>query len=144
MPYPTPTTEAATRVGKANVRRDTKPEVDLRRQLHRAGLRFRKEVYVRSGEVRVHVDILFTRRRIAVFVDGCFWHCCPQHFVAPKSNLAYWTPKLEANVARDRRVDAALGDDGWRVVRVWEHDVATGQALARVMAAGWPHGPRAR
>jgi len=85
------------------------------------------------GDVRVRPDITFTRRRVAVFVDGCFWHGCPEHQRKPRSNVDYWKPKLDANVARDRRVDAALLAAGWRVVRVWEHEDPA-DAAARIHA----------
>jgi DNA mismatch endonuclease (patch repair protein) len=125
VPYPIPSSATASRIGRSNGRKDTKPEISLRSSLHRSGLRFRKDhlVRTRDGRTRVKVDICFTGVRIAVFVDGCFWHVCPLHHVPPRSNAEYWVPKLAANVARDRRVDAALELDGWQVVRVWEHDV---------------------
>jgi DNA mismatch endonuclease (patch repair protein) len=72
--------------------------------------------------VRVHPDIVFTRAKVAVFLDGCFWHACPEHGTAPKSNVAYWQPKLKANTERDQRVNEALTRDGWSVRRVWEHE----------------------
>lgn len=72
--------------------------------------------------MRVRPDIVFTRARIAVFVDGCFWHACPEHGRPPRNNEWYWTPKLERNVARDARVTEALESAGWRVIRVWEHE----------------------
>lgn len=121
VPYPVPSTAAATVIGKANRRTDTKPEQALRSALHRRGLRFRKDFLIRAGGVRTHADAAFTRRRLAVFVDGCFWHCCPQHGSAPRSNTAYWGPKLQGNVERDRRVTAALEADAWTVLRIWEH-----------------------
>jgi len=65
---------------------------------------------------------VFTRWKVAVFLDGCFWHGCPEHQHVPRSNPGYWVPKLQANVERDRRVDAALADGGWEVIRIWEHD----------------------
>jgi DNA mismatch endonuclease (patch repair protein) len=125
VPYPDPSSEAATKVGKGNVRKDTKAEVLLRSELHRRGLRFRKDLYVRTADVRVHIDVAFTKARLAVFVDGCFWHGCPEHQHVPKTNLEYWIPKLQANVDRDRRVDAGLSAAGWEVVRVWEHVLAS-------------------
>lgn len=121
VPYPEPKDEAATKIGKANRRTDTKPEIRLRSALHRRGHRFRKDDLLRVGAVRVRPDIVFTRWRVAVFVDGCFWHGCPDHQHVPKTNRDYWVPKLEANVERDRRVDAGLAEDGWVVVRIWEH-----------------------
>ena len=134
VPYPEPTSAAATKIGKANRRRDTKCEVLVRSELHRRGLRFRKDLLLRVGDVRVRPDVVFTRRRLAVFIDGCFWHLCPDHAHVPKSNLDYWVPKLNANVARDRRVDEALGSAGWRVLRIWEH-VAPSDAADLVVGA---------
>lgn len=122
VPYPEPGDQAATRIGKANRRTNTKPEVRLRSLLHARGLRFRKDHLLRVGDLRVRPDIVFPRTKVAVFVDGCFWHSCPDHFHMPETNQEYWVPKLEGNVARDRRVDAALVDGGWQVVRVWEHE----------------------
>lgn len=122
VPYPVPTSSAASRIGRANSRTNTKPELLVRSELHRRGYRFRKDLLVRTGSVRTHVDVAFTRRRLAVFIDGCFWHACPDHGTSPRSNRAYWGPKLDANVARDRRVDAALEANGWTVVRIWEHE----------------------
>ena len=69
----------------------------------------------------VRCDIAFTRSKVVVFVDGCFWHGCPEHGTLPKSNQAYWIPKLKQNVERDRAIDLVLGEDGWKVLRVWEH-----------------------
>jgi DNA mismatch endonuclease (patch repair protein) len=122
VPYPEPGDEAATKIGKANRRTGTKPELLLRSALHRRGHRFRKDHLLRAGLVRVRPDVVFTRWRVAVFVDGCFWHGCPDHQHVPKRNRDYWVPKLQANVERDRRVDAALQAAGWVVVRVWEHE----------------------
>lgn len=141
MPYPEPTDAAATKIGKANRRTGTKPEVRLRSALHRRGHRFRKDHLLRVGAVRVRPDVVFTRRKLAVFVDGCFWHGCPEHQHVPKTNRDYWVPKLAANVERDRRVDAVLADGGWTVLRIWEHDdvgVAVGavEDLLRALRAG--------
>jgi len=121
-PYPAPTSEAATKVGRGNRRADTKPEVAVRSALHKRGLRFRKDMGVRAGRLLVHPDVVFTRLRIAVFVDGCFWHGCALHGTTPRSNVEYWGPKLAANKERDRRVDAELTAHGWLVIRCWEHD----------------------
>jgi DNA mismatch endonuclease (patch repair protein) len=82
-------------------------------------------------ELRVRPDVVFTGARVAVFVDGCFWHRCPIHGSDPKANSDYWAPKLRRNVVRDRRVDQALEAAGWRVVRVWEHEAVDG-AAARI------------
>jgi DNA mismatch endonuclease (patch repair protein) len=122
VPYPEPTSPAASAVGRGNRRRDTRPEVALRSALHRAGLRFRKDYPIRVGTVRARADVVFPRQRVAVFVDGCFWHRCPTHGTRPRRNSVYWDAKLAANVARDRRVDRALREDGWTVVRIWEHE----------------------
>lgn len=129
MPYPEPKDRAATRVGRANVRSGTRPEVALRSQLHRRGMRFRKDFAINTGQSKPHADAAFTRVRVAVFVDGCFWHCCPLHQVHPKTNADYWRPKLERNVERDRQVDEALASAGWLVVRVWEHEDAEKAAV---------------
>ena len=77
---------------------------------------------------------MFTARRVAVFVDGCFWHCCPQHGSKPAVNIGYWDPKLRRNVERDRAADTALAAAGWAVVRIWEHE-PIGDAVAAVLAA---------
>ena len=110
---------------RANPRTGTEPEVALRSELHRRGLRFRKDLPLRVRDRIVRPDIVFTRARLAVFVDGCFWHSCPQHGTRPKVNSHYWRPKLERNVARDRAIDLALTDAGWRVLRAWEHEPVT-------------------
>lgn len=106
---------------RGNRRADTRPEVDLRSALHRLGLRFRKDHRVQAGDVRVKVDVAFTRRRLAVFVDGCYWHSCPEHGHVPIANAQYWPAKLARNRARDRRVNEALRRGGWIVLRLWEH-----------------------
>ena len=135
VPYPEPVDAAATTRGKANRRTGTTPEVTLRSLLQRRGLRFRKDLLVRStAGVRVKPDIVFTRWKVAVFVDGCFWHACPDHGTSPRRNQGYWGPKLARNVDRDRRVDEALSADGWHVVRIWEHE-DPGEAVERVADA---------
>jgi DNA mismatch endonuclease (patch repair protein) len=101
--------------------RDTAPEVALRSALHRLGLRYR--VHVRPiSEVRREADVVFRRVRVAVFVDGCFWHGCPDHASWPKANSAWWRDKIETNRARDRDTDARLAEAGWLALRVWEHE----------------------
>lgn len=122
LPYPHPTSAAVSERMRANPRRDTRPEVALRAELHRLGLRFRKDLPLRLPDRVVRPDIVFTRARLAVFVDGCFWHRCPEHGNVPRANSEYWGPKLERNVARDRLVDEALAAAGWTVLRVWEHE----------------------
>lgn len=118
---------------RRNPRRDTGPELAVRSELHRRGLRFRKDLPLRVPGRVVRPDVVFTRARLAVFVDGCFWHRCPEHGNVPRANGDYWQPKLERNVARDRAVDAALGGAGWRVLRAWEHE-APGVVADRVLA----------
>lgn len=134
LPYPEPTSPAVSRRMRRNPRRDTKPEIALRSELHSCGLRFRKDLPIRAGGRSVRPDVVFTRYRIAVFVDGCFWHCCPIHGNKPARNTGYWGPKLERNVARDAAVDEALGAAGWLVIRGWEHE-APEQIATRVGAA---------
>lgn len=99
---------------------NTAPETRLRKLLHARGLRFRTE-YVVGGLPRRRMDIVFTRARLAVLVDGCFWHGCPEHCVTPKSNTAWWTAKIRTNRQRDRDTDAKLAALGWSVLRIWEH-----------------------
>lgn len=120
---------------KGNRKRDTRPEIALRSALHRVGLRFRCDYPIRRPDRRpIRVDIAFTRQRVAVFVDGCFWHCCPEHSNMPRANRSYWQPKLERNVQRDAETVAALTDMGWHTIRVWEHEDPA-DATQRVRAA---------
>jgi DNA mismatch endonuclease (patch repair protein) len=107
---------------QANRRTNTKPEVRLRSALHTLGYRFRKDFVVRLADTRVRPDIVFTRRKVAVFVDGCFWHVCPEHGRQPTTNEWYWAPKLRRNMERDRKADDLLSGAGWTVVRIWEHE----------------------
>lgn len=108
-------------------RRDTKPELALRRELWRRGLRYSVDVPPISG-LRRRADMVFTRARVAVYVDGCYWHSCPDHATVPKANREWWVEKLEANVTRDRDTDARLQRAGWEVLRVWEHEAIAGAA----------------
>lgn len=110
-------------------RANTKPELRLRRELHRRGLRYRIDLSVLSDRRR-RVDIVFPGPRVAVFVDGCFWHRCPQHGNVPKSNREWWRAKLDRNVERDRDTDRQLRNAGWNVVRIWEHEVRADVVLA--------------
>jgi len=120
---------------RANRRTDTKPELALRHALHRLGYRYRKDYRLDlDGGRRVRPDIAFTARKVAVFVDGCFWHACPEHGSKPRANEWYWGPKLVRNVERDRINDAALILAGWTVVRLWEH-VPLGEAVSTVVTA---------
>ncbi|MDE2989121.1 MAG: very short patch repair endonuclease [Chloroflexota bacterium] len=107
---------------RANRRRDTKPELLLRSALHRRGWRFRVDFPVVTQHRLVRPDIVFTNRRVAVFVDGCFWHSCPTHGQQPRANASYWESKLRKNADRDKADTELLEQSGWTVVRVWEHD----------------------
>ena len=117
-------------------RRDNDRELSLRRALHAAGYRFRVTHPV-PGLRRRTIDIAFTRRRVAVFLDGCFWHGCPEHGTDPRSNSAWWAEKIASNKARDRDTDRHLVSIGWTVVRIWEHEDLTG-AVVRVRTAAGP------
>lgn len=100
--------------------RDTAPELALRRELHRRGRRYFVNRSPLGGRRRA--DIVFPSARVAIFVDGCFWHSCPLHGTYPRSNASWWRDKLAANVARDRDTDVTLTAAGWLVIRVWEHE----------------------
>lgn len=102
-------------------RRDTKPELAVRKLLHAWGFRFRVN-YPVPGMPRRTVDIAFTRARVAVFVDGCFWHACPDHATAPAANAGWWSEKLAKNQARDVATNDHLKGLSWQVVRIWEHE----------------------
>lgn len=104
------------------------------------GLRYRVQVPV-PGNRRRSIDIAFTRARLAVFVDGCFWHACPEHGTAPRTNSDWWQWKLTRNVERDRDTDRLLADAGWDVIRVWEHEdarAAAGRVRARWLERAQP------
>ncbi|RCV51407.1 very short patch repair endonuclease [Marinitenerispora sediminis] len=122
--------DAVRSVMRGNRGRDTKPELRLRSLIHRQGLRYR--VGVRPlPELRRTADLVFTRARVAVFVDGCFWHGCPAHLRPASRNSEFWREKIEANRARDEETDRILTEAGWKVVRVWEHE-DLGEAALRV------------
>jgi DNA mismatch endonuclease (patch repair protein) len=108
-------------------RRDTAPEVAIRRLLFAQGFRYRVDATLPS--MRRRADLLFKTARIAVFVDGCFWHGCPEHGTRPKSNAAWWAGKLDRNIQRDRDTDQRLVADGWTVVRIWEHEPPASAAV---------------
>ena len=116
---------------RGNRRARTKPELLIRSELHRLGFRYRADLRIDLPDLRVRPDIVFTRRRIAVFVDGCFWHGCPVDYVAPRSNREYWLPKLDYNRSRDERVNQALESQGWEVLRFWEH-TPTSEVVERI------------
>lgn len=106
---------------RGNRRTDTRMEALVRKLLHRKGLRFRKDFLIRTDGVKARPDIMFTRLRLAVFLDGCFWHGCPEHGTTPRVNQPYWSAKLARNRSRDELVTRSLEDAGWRVLRMWEH-----------------------
>jgi DNA mismatch endonuclease, patch repair protein len=114
-------------------RRDTGPEIELRRLLYAAGLRYRVQ-YPVPGRGRRTIDIAFTRRKVAIFVDGCFWHGCAEHRTVPTSNHDWWEQKLMKNARRDAETDDYLQRLGWQVVRLWEHERAA-DAYDRVRQA---------
>lgn len=118
----------------ANKRSGTKPEVALRSALHAAGYRFRKDYRIKLEKTSVRPDIVFPRVKVAIFVDGCFWHSCPLHGTTPRANADYWVPKLARNVQRDHEQAIALGSEGWLVLRIWEH-VPSIEAFESVVAA---------
>jgi DNA mismatch endonuclease (patch repair protein) len=124
--------------------RDTRPELDLRRALWASRLRYRLQVRTPFGRP----DLLFRRQRVAVFIDGCFWHGCPEHYVRPRERPAFWARKLRANVERDMAQTMAFEEAGWRVCRFWEHEVfldlpgAVSAVLQAVGSADWKPVPR--
>ena len=133
---PAPADEAKRRAMSRQRRRDTGPELAVRQRLHALGYRYRVD-HRPLPELRARGDLVFTRARVVVFVDGCFWHRCPQHATSPRHNGEWWRAKLDANVARDRATDRRLGEAGWRVVRIWEHEDPE-RAVAAVTAALGP------
>jgi DNA mismatch endonuclease, patch repair protein len=118
---------------QAQRERDTTMELALRSALHRRGLRFRVHRRLLSGSRR-EADLVFPSAHVAVFVDGCFWHACPEHATWPRHNADFWREKIEANVARDRDTDSLLRGTGWAVIRIWEHE-SIDDAVCRVVAA---------
>lgn len=129
-PTPAASSEAARKRMMSTKRRDTPAELALRSSLHRLGLRFRVDVSPLRGSRR-RADIVFPSARIAVFIDGCFWHGCPEHGTQPKQNAAWWLEKLERNRLRDADTNRQLEDAGWFVLRYWEHEDA-GVAAATI------------
>lgn len=117
-----PPTESKRRAMRAQRERDTEPEIALRRALHKRGLRYRVDAPLPLPGVRRKCDVLFAGPRVAVFVDSCFWHVCPEHATWPKANGEWWEAKLTKNRERDRDTDRRLRAAGWKVVRVWEHE----------------------
>jgi DNA mismatch endonuclease (patch repair protein) len=115
---------------QSNKSRDTKPELALRSAVHARGLRYRVSAKPLAG-VRRTADLVFPRAKVAVFLDGCFWHGCPEHHTVASANAKFWADKVEGNRKRDRDTDGRLAEAGWVSVRVWEHEDAV-EAARRV------------
>lgn len=107
--------------------RDTKPELQLRKQLWRQGFRYS----LKGSRLPGRPDLVLTKYKTVIFIDGCFWHRCPEHFKAPASNVSFWDKKIQSNVDRDARNDSALRAAGWLVLRFWEHEIE--KDLARIV-----------
>jgi DNA mismatch endonuclease, patch repair protein len=136
MPNPDPSSsDASHRMSKVR-QKDTNAELALRRELYSLGLRYRIDFQVLSRPRRV-ADVAFPGRKIAVFVDGCFWHGCPEHATWPKQNAEFWQEKIEANQRRDVDTNNRLSALGWKVLRVWSHErpVDAAQKIARAVAS---------
>lgn len=129
---PKASSDATRRVMQSNVGRETTPERRIRSELHRRGLRYLKDARPVPA-LRCSADLVFRGPKVCVFVDGCYWHGCPRHFKTPGTNSSWWAEKIEANRERDARQTRLLRLAGWRVVRVWEHDLA-GLGVTRVAA----------
>lgn len=123
MSVPAPALETSDRMKRVRAR-DTKAEMAVRRILFSRGLRYFVDRRP-SQELRTRADIVFPRPRLAVFIDGCFWHRCNDHGTVPKTNSDWWLEKLNTNVRRDRDADASLTEAGWTVQRFWEHEDPT-------------------
>lgn len=135
---------------QGNRGRDTKAELAVRRLVHARGMRYRVNVRP-ERDLRRTADLLFTRARVAVFIDGCYWHGCPEHFSMPATNLDYWESKIGRNRHRDVETTALLEERGWTVLRFWEHEAPTsvaeriarwcdraGSSLVEVSEGNWP------
>ncbi|MFJ4485894.1 very short patch repair endonuclease [Streptomyces longwoodensis] len=116
--------------------RDTAPEVAVRKLLHASGLRYRVNVPV-PGIPRRTIDVAFPRAKVAIFLDGCFWHGCPEHATHPKANADWWRAKLDKNMSRDAETTQHLISAGWTVLRFWEHESVdeVARRVADVVAA---------
>ncbi|MGO4690594.1 very short patch repair endonuclease [Glaciibacter sp. 2TAF33] len=123
--------EGVRKTMQANRGRDTGPELAVRRILHKDGFRYWVNRAPLGG--RRTADIVFPRQRVAVYIDGCFWHGCPHHYVAPKSNVAFWLDKVGRNRERDAETTSTLTSAGWIVLRVWEHESPT--SIAAIVEA---------
>jgi len=115
------TDEATRNKMLGNRNRDTKPELRVRSLVHKRGMRYRVN-HRPLPRVRRTADLVFRPARVAVFIDGCYWHGCPKHYTEPKTNTEYWREKIDRNKGRDRETDDLLAAEGWTVLRFWEHD----------------------
>jgi DNA mismatch endonuclease (patch repair protein) len=122
IPYPTPTTPAVSAAMRGNTARETKPEIRVRSALHRQGFRFRKNLRIATQRRAVNADIVFVTHRVAIFIDGCYWHGCPAHGRIPATNRGYWEQKIGRNVKRDAETTQLLSEIGWKACRYWEHE----------------------
>lgn len=118
---------AARATMRANRRRDTRPELAVRRAVHALGLRYRVDARP-LPDVNRRADLVFARAKVAVFVDGCYWHGCPEHGTVARTNADYWDPKIRRNRERDQETDTLLAKRGWVSLRIWEHEPVTSAA----------------
>ncbi|MGZ6586032.1 MAG: very short patch repair endonuclease [Solirubrobacteraceae bacterium] len=126
---------AARAVMQANRRSGTRPEMAVRRLVHAMGLRYRVDAKP-LPDLNRRADLVFTRAKVAVFIDGCYWHGCPQHGTKTRTNSDYWVPKIARNRERDASTDRALHAAGWTVIRAWEHEPAAEVALRIAQTVG--------
>jgi DNA mismatch endonuclease (patch repair protein) len=120
---------------RGNRRRDTLPELAVRRAVHALGLRYRVDARP-LPDLNRRADLVFTRAKVAVFVDGCYWHGCPEHGTVAQTNADYWERKIRRNRERDQETDILLADHGWMSLRIWEHEQVV-VAAERIRAAVW-------
>lgn len=123
---PVPKSEAVSRVMSSNKAKNTSPELILRKAIYSAGLRGYR---LHSKKVLGKPDIIFVKKKIAIFVDGCFWHGCKKHASVPRTNVLFWKEKIARNKERDKEVNRKLRKDGWKVSRIWEHELKNIPAL---------------
>lgn len=121
MKNPKSSSQAASNRMRASKSRDTTPEKSLRKELHKRGLRYRIDARP-IMELNRRADIVFRSAKVAIFVDGCFWHGCPKHGTQAKANAKFWKAKIRRNQERDAETNQLLKKTGWKVIRVWEHE----------------------
>src|SRR5690349_5229967 len=130
MKNPAPSSEAALNRMKAARQRDTTPEKALRSELHKRGLRYRVDARP-IKELNRRADLVFRAAKVAIFVDGCFWHGCPKHGTQAKANAQFWKNKIQRNQERDAETNKLLRKAGWKVLRVWEHELREPAKVAK-------------